>query len=67
MELGASVAKALFAGAKGTEVLSGLGRNVIVKVEVDTTGFCDIFSYGSDTVRPAASKVSAQWQKVGQQ
>ena len=67
MELGAGVAKALVAGAKGTEVLSGLGGNVVVKVEVDTTGCCDEISYGSDTVRPAGSKVSTKWQKVGQQ
>ena len=65
VELGAGIAKALLAGAKGTEVLSGLGDNVVVKVEVDTTGCCYEVSYGSDTVRPA--KVSTQWQKVGQQ
>lgn len=42
MELGAFVAKALLASAKGTEVLSGLGRDIVIKVEVDTAGlFCD--------------------------
>lgn len=61
MELGAGVAKSLVAGAKGTEVLSGLRGNVVVKVEVDTSGlFCDEISYGCDTVRPAASKISTQ-------
>ena len=42
MELGAAVAKALLASAKGTEVLSGLGRDIVIKVEVDTAGLvCD--------------------------
>lgn len=55
MELGAFVAKAFFASAKGTEVLSGLGCDVVVKFEVDTTGLvCDEVSYGSDAVRPVA-------------
>lgn len=38
MELGATVAEALLTGAQGTEVLSGLGSNIIVKIEVDTAG-----------------------------
>ena len=38
MELGALVAKALFAGAKSTEVLSGLGHDIVVKGEVDASG-----------------------------
>lgn len=37
MELGAAVAKALLTSAKGTEILSGLGRDIVIKVEVDTT------------------------------
>lgn len=35
VELGASVAKALLAGAQGAEVLNGLGDDVVVQVEVD--------------------------------
>ena len=67
MELGAVVAKALLAGAKGTEILSSLRDNVFVKVEVDTTGlFCDEISYTGDTVRRAGLKDPTQWAKVGQ-
>jgi hypothetical protein len=35
VELGASVAEALLAGAESAEVLGGLGDNIIVKSEVD--------------------------------
>ena len=35
MELGTGVAKALFASAKGTEVFSGLGGDIVVEVEID--------------------------------
>jgi hypothetical protein len=35
VELGASVAEALLAGAESAEVLGGLGNNIIVKSEVD--------------------------------
>lgn len=42
MELGASIAKALLASAKSTEVFSGLGRDLVVKVEIDTASLvCD--------------------------
>lgn len=52
METGAGVAEALFASAKSTEILSGLGNDVVVKVEFDSTSlFCDDVSRGSDTVR----------------
>lgn len=52
MELGAAVAKAFLASAKGTEVLSGLRRDIVVEVEVDAAGLvCDDVSNGSDTVR----------------
>ena len=48
MELGAGVTKALLAGAESTEILSGLGDDVVVKVEVDATSlFCDDVSRGS--------------------
>ncbi len=54
MELGAGVAKALLTSAKGTEILSGLRCDIIVKVEVDTTGLiCDEVSDCSDAMRPA--------------
>lgn len=33
-----SVAEALLAGAESAEVLSGLGDNIVVEVEVDATG-----------------------------
>ena len=35
MELGASVAEALLASAQGTEVLGGLGDDIIEELEVD--------------------------------
>ena len=38
MELGTAIAKALLSGAEGTEVLGGLGHDIIVKCEVDATG-----------------------------
>lgn len=38
MELGAAVAKAFLASAKGTEVLSGLRRDIVVEIEVDAAG-----------------------------
>lgn len=38
MELGPSVAEALLSGAEGTEVLRGSGNDVVVEVEIDTTG-----------------------------
>lgn len=41
VELGAGVAEALFASAEGTEVLNGLGHDIIVQVKVDAAGlFC---------------------------
>lgn len=51
MELGSSVAKALLASAKGTEILSGLRNDIVVEVEVDAAVlvYGDI-SRGSDTV-----------------
>lgn len=54
MEFGAAVAEALLPSAKGTEVLSGLGRNIIVEIEVDTAGLvCSEVSHGCDGARPA--------------
>ena len=42
MELRTSVAKALLASAKGTEVFSGLGSDIVVEVEIDPAGLvCD--------------------------
>lgn len=38
VELGAGVAEALLASAESAEVLSGLGDNIIVEVEVDAAG-----------------------------
>lgn len=38
VERRASVAEALLAGAESTEVLSGLGDNIVEEVEVDATG-----------------------------
>jgi hypothetical protein len=38
VERRALVAEALLAGAESTEVLSGLGDNVVKEVEVDATG-----------------------------
>lgn len=52
MELGAVVAKALLASAKGTEILSGLGGDIVVEVEIDAASLvCDEVSNGFDTVR----------------
>ena len=42
MEFRAAVAKALFASAKGTEIFSGLGRDIVIEVEVNAaTLVCD--------------------------
>ena len=38
MELAVLVAEALLAGAEGTEVLDGLGDDVVVELEVDAAG-----------------------------
>lgn len=38
MELGARVAEALLAGAESTEVLDGLGDDIVVELEVDAAG-----------------------------
>ncbi len=38
VEFGTGVAKAFLPGAEGTEVLDGFGGDVIVEVEIDTTG-----------------------------
>jgi hypothetical protein len=38
VECRASIAEALLASAKSTEVLSGLGDYIIVEIEVDATG-----------------------------
>ncbi len=38
VELRSRVAKALLSGAKSTEILGGLRNNIVVEVEVDTTG-----------------------------
>lgn len=35
MELGSGVAKALLTSAQGTEILDGLGSDIVVEVEVD--------------------------------
>lgn len=37
VELGVLVAEALLSGAEGTEVLGGLGHDIIVESEVDAT------------------------------
>ena len=51
MELGSSVAKALLASAKGTEVLSGFGSDIVVEVEVDAAALIyGEISHGSDAV-----------------
>lgn len=68
MELGATVAKALLASAKGTEVLRGLGGDIVVEVEIDTASLiCDGVRHRSDAVMPAGLKDLIQWQKAGQQ
>ena len=36
MELGSGVTKALLPSAKSAEVLSGLGYNIVIEVEVDS-------------------------------
>ena len=38
VELGTSVSKALLAGAESTEVLGGLGDDIVEEVEVDAAG-----------------------------
>jgi len=38
VELGARVSKALLTSAEGTEVLSGLGDDIVVEGEVDAAG-----------------------------
>ncbi len=45
MKLGAGVAKAFLAGAESTEVLGGLGDNLVIELEVDTPFLlCDTLS-----------------------
>lgn len=51
VELGAGVAEALLASAESAEVLSGLGDNILVEVEVDAAGA------GCEDVRSAMSFV----------
>lgn len=47
MELGASISKSLFTGAKSTEILGSLGDNIIIEIEVDAAAlFCPIVSTG---------------------
>ena len=42
MELGARVSKALLTSAESTEILAGLGDDMVVEVEVDAAGLvCD--------------------------
>ena len=54
MELGAGVSKALLAGAEGTEVLTGLGDDIVVEEEVDTAGLlCEDVSDDSGYERPS--------------
>ena len=54
MELGAGVSKALLAGAEGTEVLTGLGDDIVVEEEVDTAGLlCEDVSDDSRYERPS--------------
>ena len=54
MELGAGVSKALLAGAEGTEVLTGLGDDIVVEEEVDTAGLlCEDVSDDSRYKRPS--------------
>lgn len=51
MELGPSIAKALLASAKGTEILSGLRSDIVVEVEIDAAAlFCGEISHNSDAV-----------------
>ena len=68
MELGSAVAKALLTSAKGTKVLSGLGNDVVVEVEVDTAGLVyGEISQGLNAVNIVALEDSVQWLKAGQQ
>ena len=68
MELGSAVTKALLTSAKGTEILSGLGNNIIEEFEVDTASLVyDEISHGSNAVSVVALKDSVQWQKAGKQ
>ncbi len=47
MELGTSISKSLFAGAKSTEILGSLGDNIIIEIEVDAAAlFCPVVSTG---------------------
>ena len=66
MELGAGVSKALLAGAEGTEVLTGLGDNVVIEEEVDTAGLlCEDISDDSRYERPSivmwSMRLSCLW------
>lgn len=68
MELGAAVAKAFLTRAKSTKVLSGLGGDVVVKVEVDAAILVyDEVSQGSYAMRQAGLRDLIQWYEVGQQ
>ena len=68
MELGTLVAEALFASAKGTEIFSGLGRDVVIEVEVDTASLvCDEVRNDSARVKAAGSEDLVQLHKVGHQ
>jgi hypothetical protein len=58
MELAALVAEALLASAEGTEVLGGLGDDVVVDVEVDAA----ILSCGAGLAQPSAMAV--MWSAV---
>lgn len=45
MELGAGVTKALLTSAESTEVLGGLGDNIVIEIKVDAAAlFCPIVS-----------------------
>ena len=45
VKLGTLIAKAFLAGAEGTEVLSGLGNDVIIESEIDSASLgCNIVS-----------------------
>lgn len=67
MELGSAVAKALLTSAKGTEILSGLGNDVIVEGEVDTAGLVYMMRLAMvpKAVSVVTLKDSVQWQAKG--
>lgn len=45
MELGAGVSKPLLTSAESTEVLGGLGDNIVIEIEIDAAAlFCPIVS-----------------------